>query len=245
MKHSKLLFLSAILICTVFVAFTFQKNEDGMDVISYTVDLKKDSIQFYWKNDNGEILNSIKKLKSFVESKGATLLFATNGGMYKEDRSPLGLFIQNSKTLAPLNKAKGQGNFYMQPNGVFYITNDNEAAICRTTDFVYTEKIKYATQSGPMLITNNQIHPSFIKGSKNLNIRNGVGILPNKKIIFVMSKKEVNFFDFALYFQNLGCENALYLDGYVSRMYLLEEKWLQTDGEFGVMIGVIQKNQVK
>ncbi|ABG58016.1 phosphodiester glycosidase family protein [Cytophaga hutchinsonii] len=244
MKRVKLL-LSALILVAALAAFTFHQQQDTIDVISYTVDPQKDNLQFYWKNDNGEILKSIKKLKAYVESKGSTLLFATNGGMYKEDRSPLGLFIQNGKTVTPLNKAKGQGNFYMQPNGVFYITNDNEAVICKTEDFINNGNIKFATQSGPMIIVNNQIHPSFIKGSKNLNIRNGVGILPNKKIIFAMSEKEVNFFDFALYFQNLGCENALYLDGFVSRSYLLEKKWLQTDGEFGVMIGVTEKNEVK
>ena len=93
-----------------------------------------------------------------------------------------------------------------------------------------------------MLLVNSQIHPSFIKGSKNLNIRNGVGILPNNKIIFAMSEQEVNLFDFALYFQKLGCVNALYLDGFVSRTYLPSKKVLHTDGNFGVMIGVSEKN---
>jgi uncharacterized protein YigE (DUF2233 family) len=31
----------------------------------------------------------------------------------------------------------------------------------------------------------------------------------------------------------------LYLDGFVSRMYLPAENWLQTDGDFGVMIGAV------
>jgi uncharacterized protein YigE (DUF2233 family) len=82
-----------------------------------------------------------------------------------------------------------------------------------------------------------------VKGSTNLNIRNGVGILPNNNIVFAMSKKEINFYDFAAYFQKLGCKNALYLDGFVSRTYLPEKHWLQEDGNFGVMIGVIEKNK--
>ncbi len=41
-------------------------------------------------------------------------------------------------------------------------------------------------------------------------------------------------------FKTLGCINALYLDGFVSRMYLPEEKWMQTDGDFGVLIGVTE-----
>jgi uncharacterized protein YigE (DUF2233 family) len=161
-----------------------------------------------------------------------------NAGMYKQDNSPLGLFIENQKTLSPLNTATGNGNFYWKPNGVFYITTNNTAVICKTTKFTNNGQIKYATQSGPMLVIDGQIHNAFKESSTSLNIRNGVGILPGNKVIFVMSKKEVSFYEFANYFKSIGCRNALYLDGFVSRTYLPEENWIQTDGDFGVIIGV-------
>ena len=53
-----------------------------------------------------------------------------------------------------------------------------------------------------------------------------------------MSKEEINFYDFANYFKTLGCKNALYLDGFVSRTYLPGQNWIQKDGNFGVIIGV-------
>jgi len=62
--------------------------------------------------------------------------------------------------------------------------------------------------------------------------------LPNNEIVFVMFKKKINFYNFVSCFKSLGCENALYLNGFVSRTYLPEQKWIQTDGNFGVMIGV-------
>ncbi len=37
-----------------------------------------------------------------------------------------------------------------------------------------------------------------------------------------------------------GCRNALYLDGFVSRMYAPEENITQTDGNFGVIIGITE-----
>jgi uncharacterized protein YigE (DUF2233 family) len=89
-----------------------------------------------------------------------------------------------------------------------------------------------------MLVIEGQIHPALKEGSTNLNIRNGVGILPGNKVIFAMSKQEVNFYDFANYFKSMGCKNALYLDGFVSRTYLPSKDWIQTDGDFGVIIGV-------
>jgi uncharacterized protein YigE (DUF2233 family) len=94
-----------------------------------------------------------------------------------------------------------------------------------------------------MLVIDGQIHPSFTSGSKNVNVRNGVGILPNKQVLFAMSKTEINFYDFASYFKKMGCRNALYLDGFVSRTYLPEQNWMQMDGDFAVIISVTKKLQ--
>ncbi|HNC31769.1 MAG TPA: hypothetical protein PKX08_17285, partial [Cyclobacteriaceae bacterium] len=60
------------------------------------------------------------------------------------------------------------------------------------------------------------------------------------RVVFLMSKVEINFFDFAEAFKAMGCRNALYLDGFVSRTYLPEENWTQLDGNFGVIIGVLK-----
>lgn len=206
--------------------------------VNYQVDVSKADLRLYWKNDKDQQFNSIANLKTWVESKNKKLVFAMNGGMYMEDRAPLGLYIENTKQLRRLNTAHGSGNFYLQPNGVFYITTNNKAGICKTQDFVNNDKIKYATQSGPLLIVDGAINTVFTKGSANTNIRNGVGILPGGVVVFAMSKSNVNFYDFAQYFQDLGCKYALYLDGFVSRTYLPEKNWTQTDGDFGVIIGV-------
>lgn len=241
-RKVKIAFLIVLLLLTAgFIAFTRNKNTTDDQILTYTVDPKKQDLQLYWKNDEGEILKSIQNLKTYVENENLELTFAMNGGMFKKDFSPLGLFIQNKKTISPLNTADGNGNFYLKPNGVFYITTDNIPFVCNTTDFAGNGKIKYATQSGPMLVINGHIHPAFKEGSTNLNIRNGVGILPDKRVLFAMSKKEINFYDFAKFFQSAGCKNALYLDGLVSRTYLPEKKWTQTDGNLGVIIGVTKK----
>lgn len=206
--------------------------------VSYIVDTKKQDIKFYWKNDKQENFKSILNLKNWLVKNHKQLSFAMNAGMYKQDNSPQGLFIENQMTISPLDTTSGDGNFYLKPNGVFYITVDNLPAICNTKSFVDNGNVKYATQSGPMLVIDGQIHSAFKKGSTNVNIRNGVGILPENKIIFLMSKKDINFYDFADYFKKLGCKNALYLDGLVSRTYLPKQNWIQTDGNFGVIIGV-------
>lgn len=195
-------------------------------------------VKLYWKDGEGQPLRNFQNLKLYVESKKQTLRFAMNGGMYKPDNSPQGLYIENGKTLTPLDTLSGSGNFYLKPNGVFYLTRDSAATICTTEKFIASDRVMFATQSGPMLVIDGLIHPAFKKGSVNVNIRNGVGILPDHKLLFAMSKEKVNFYDFAEFFESKGCVNALYLDGFVSRTYLPEENWEQLDGSFGVMIGV-------
>lgn len=230
-----------LLLTAGLIAFTTNLQAVDARILAYTVDPKTQNLQLFWKNDKGEILKSIQNLKSYVESKNLKLTFAMNGGMFDKNFAPQGLFIQNKKILSTLDTTNGTGNFYLKPNGIFYITTDNIPFVCTTSEFKESKNIKYATQSGPMLVIDGQIHPAFKDDSTNLNIRNGVGILPNNKIVFAMSKSEINFYDFAKYFQSLGCKNALYLDGFVSRTYLPEKKWMQTDGNFGVIIGVTEK----
>ena len=221
------------------IPFATNRVSPGDKILSYTVETKSQDLQFYWQDGSAKIFKSILNLKTRLESKHKTLVFAMNGGMFKKDNSPQGLFIQHHKTLTPLDTSSGNGNFYLKPNGVFYITTDKQASISKTADFRANGQIQFATQSGPMLVIDGQIHSTFKDGSTNLNIRNGVGILPDNKVVFAMSKTKINFYDFAKYFRDLGCKNALYLDGSISRTYLPEKQWTQTDGNFGVIIGVI------
>ena len=240
MKRNKIKVLLVTCILLFAGLFGFISNQKLTDdrFITQIIEPKKQDLKLYWKDDNGEIIRNFENLKKLVESKKRILLFSMNAGMYKKDLSPVGLFIKERKTIIPLDTSSGNGNFYLKPNGVFYITTNHIPKICNSTDFIDNGKIEYATQSGPMLVTNGKIHTAFKEGSTNLNIRNGVGILPDNKVIFAMSKSEINFYDFANYFKSLGCKNALYLDGFVSKIYLPEKNWIQTDGNFGVIIGV-------
>ncbi len=242
MKKKRILLSSAILLLAAVTIYLFIHNDkiDDSLFVTYAVDVKKQDLQLFWKDSNHIRFGSIGHLKSYVEQNNKKLLFAMNGGMYKIDYSPQGLYIEKQMLFSPLDTMSGKGNFYLKPNAVFYITIDNVAGVCTSTSLPDISKIKYATQSGPMLVIDGKIHDAFIKGSINVNIRNGVGILPSGKALFAMSKKEISFYDFAEFFKSMGCKNALYLDGFVSRMYLPEKKWIQTDGDFGVMIAVTE-----
>ena len=202
-------------------------------------------IRMYWKDEQGNILGSIQNLKNYTEQQGLQLLYACNGGMYMENRFPLGYYIENGKTLQKINTKKGSGNFYLKPKGVFYTGENNRPAVksietAEDRKLLQQQKIKYLTQSGPMLIHNGIINALFTQGSNNINVRNGVGILPNGHAYFAMSTSPVSFYDFARHFKDKGCEEALYFDGFISRSYCPALNYLQTGGNFGVMVAVVK-----
>lgn len=218
-----------------------QKNTLETPMVEYIADPLQQRIVMFWKDENGQLIRSLKNLKSYSERKKHPLLFAMNGGMYKTDNSPLGLWIDEGKEIHAINTASGTGNFYLKPNGVFLVTQDGKADVVATSHYRSSRNIRFATQSGPMLVYQGVIHPEFKKGSSHVHIRNGVGILPNGKVLFAMTKTPVSLYDFATYFQRKGCKQALYLDGFVSRCYAPSQQWIQEDGNFGVMIGVEKK----
>ena len=241
MNHRKFLIFAFLFGLTLNFSSCASKPDSSEIVATLIVDSKAANIEFFWRDEDGKNLGSLGDLKKYVERRGQNLRFAMNGGMYMEDRRPLGLFIQEGKMLAPLNtRESAEGNFYLQPNGVFYIRNDKQAFVVPTGEFKDDDEIKYATQSGPMLVLDGEINHAFKSDSTNLNIRNGVCVTADERVIFAISRREVNFYDFAEYFKNLGCRNALFLDGFVSRMYAPERNIAQTDGNFGVIIGITE-----
>lgn len=236
----KKLYLILLIICAG-ALWAFSQKDANDNFISYTANPHTQNIILYYKDANGKCIGTLGNLKSHVEKQGKTLLFAMNGGMFQEDFSPVGLFVEKGKTIRKINTRDAGGNFYLKPNGVFYITKNNVAHISTAPDFKTDKNVQYATQSGPMLVIDGKIHDAFKEGSANVNIRNGVGILPNGNVLFAMSREKINFYDFAKFFKDKGCKNALYLDGFVSRAYVPSEKWEQKDNNFGVMIGVMDK----
>jgi uncharacterized protein YigE (DUF2233 family) len=213
------------------------------NILSHSVDPSKGKLRTYYMDANGVQYNSFKRLKESLAEDGKELDFAMNGGMYMEDRRPLGLYIESFKEIRPLNsRQSGHGNFYLQPNGVFSLRADKSAEVCQSSEFKQDATVEYATQSGPMLVVDGEIHPALTKGSSNVHIRNGVGILPDGSVLFAMSTELINFWDFASYFKEQGCLNALYLDGFVSRTYLPAQDVDYLGGNFGVIIAETNGN---
>lgn len=229
---------SALFAATVFMVVSSAVTSFGQtaEVVGHTVSKEK-NLEMYWQDDEGNTFQSIKKLRTYLENQGREVIFAMNGGMYMKDRRPLGLYVEDGVQKRKLDTRVGpSGNFHLVPNGVFYIAKNGSYHVQQTDSIKDIDSMSFATQSGPMLLINGKKHPAFNEGSKNLNIRNGVGILPDGSVHFAISEEPINFWDFASYFEKLGCRNALYLDGFVSKIYLPEAEITNQDGRFGVII---------
>lgn len=198
--------------------------------VSVELDLDKVQLEQEMINpENGENYSSFNTLKKAHEIQGKSLLFAINSGIYTKEYTPLGLYIENGKQLSPLNRVtsnRGKGNFSLLPNGVFYITDQNRAAVLDTVAFDQRfnndySKIRAAVQSGPMLLIEGEYNPYFISDSDSYRIRSGVCVRnQGQSVIFVVTEDKVNFYEFARFFkEQLTCQNALYLDGTLARIY--------------------------
>jgi len=162
--------------------------------------------------------------EEWAKRNGRRILFATNSGIFGRDFSPLGLHIEEGRQLKAINRDQGRGNFYLKPNGVFLI-DANGPSIWATEEVRLSETVQLAVQSGPLLVLKGSIVDVFKPESPNKLVRSGVGVTPEGGIIFAISEGPVSFHKFATLFRDqLGCTDALYLDGIISRTFTPERR---------------------
>jgi uncharacterized protein YigE (DUF2233 family) len=227
--HSRCQLPSALRVGALFFASTFAvsvaaqagcRNETIESARYVICEFKaSDGIELFLRDAHGAPLGQFSRVQDALAARRRTLLFAMNAGMYHEDRSPVGLYVENGQALKRLSTANGPGNFSMKPNGVFYV-DGTSAGVLETAAFARRKlKPAFATQSGPMLVINRRLHPRFLANATSRNRRNGVGVA-GSKVKFVLAETPVTFHEFARVFRDvLKTPNALYLDGSISRLY--------------------------
>jgi uncharacterized protein YigE (DUF2233 family) len=197
-------------------------DDESFWAASYRVcrfDPAKQTIRIYDDAPDGTPFGGFYPLITQLWAERHTLLFATNGGMYEADLSPVGLFVSNGIIRKPARTDDGWGNFFLKPNGVFYLKGKT-AGVMETQNYLGKAiEPDFATQSGPMLVIDGAIHPKFLAASDSLKIRNGVGVDRDGQVVFVMSNQPVRFYDMAVFFRDhLATPNALFLDGTISSL---------------------------
>jgi uncharacterized protein YigE (DUF2233 family) len=213
--------LALALVLAPVAAEAVECRDTSFESASYTlceVTLGEDLRLFHSGPDG--VYGGFRNVDAVLGAEGKALGFAMNAGMYHRDLTPVGLYIEDGIETSAIVTSDGPGNFGLLPNGVFCIGDGFRVIESRTFKRDRPE-CRYATQSGPMLVIDGQLHPKLLPGSDSTYIRNGVGVSEDgKRAVFAISNDEVNFHSFARLFRDeLGLFEALYFDGNISRLY--------------------------
>ena len=232
--YVKLLLTLALLTAPAFAAPDFKLLETGGSYAQlyqqnvrygvYQADPAR--VSLHWKATDGSAYASLGTLKRSLEQSGARVAFLMNAGIYSTDDTPAGLWIERGKTLIPLNRKAGKGNFHIQPNGVFYIEG-GKARIQPTAAYQLGQhQPEWALQSGPMLLIDGKPNARFVKNLSSPHKRNAVCTTADGRLYFILTEdynregEWPSFHRFAEALQHLGCHDALYLDGTLSGWYI-------------------------
>ncbi|HEY1631974.1 MAG TPA: phosphodiester glycosidase family protein [Rhizomicrobium sp.] len=201
-------------------------------------DSRHEALRLVWKDARGHALRGFKGISPH------RVRFAMNAGMYQQDGTPLGFYVENGKRLRQLNLRDARsGNFYMKPNGVFSMKPNGAMRIEPSYEFALrSDTPQSATQSGPLLVLGGKLHPQITEDGPSRNLRNGVGLRDAHHAYFVISDDPVSFGKLARLFRDrLGCPDALYFDGAVSSAWIPSRHRMDNAAPLGPMVVVSDK----
>ncbi|WBU53433.1 phosphodiester glycosidase family protein [Paracoccus sp. SCSIO 75233] len=195
-----------------------------------------------WLEDaDGNKLRNFSNLRAALPD-GQDLVFAMNAGMFHSDYEPVGLYKSGEDTRGQLVTGGGGGNFGLLPNGVFCTGGAQPFQVIESRAFAATNpECRIATQSGPMLVIDGELHPRFLVNSDSVYVRNGVGVSADGQTAwFAISDRPVNFHTFGRLFRDgLGARNALYFDGSISRLHAPSLNRSDFGWSMGPIIGLV------
>jgi uncharacterized protein YigE (DUF2233 family) len=199
--------------------------ERSLESARFTVcsfDATRQDLRLADRAANGAYLRGFERLSPQLGDDRLRVLFAMNAGMFNNRGAPIGLYVEAGIRRHRINLSRGPGNFHLLPNGVFWQSADGAVHVTESRAYAaQAPRPRLATQSGPMLVIEGEIHPSFSDDGDSRLIRNGVGVLDDHTAFFAISETDVSFGKFARFFRDsLQCRNALFLDGNVSSLWV-------------------------
>lgn len=206
-------------------------------------DPQKHDLMLADKSRDGRPIRDFTGLAPRLGERHARIAFAMNAGMFDASGLPIGYYVEDGAEQKPLNRRPGPGNFHLKPNGVFW--GDAKGWHVATTDDFAAHKpdhVRFATQSGPMLLIDGQLHPRLAENGTSMQIRNAVGVGLDGTAWFAISDEPVSFGRFARLFRDrLAAPDALYLDGAVSRLWNPISGRMDGGSPIGPIVVALQK----
>ncbi len=220
-------------------------DHDGQGYVICTVPAADQGDLRLWQDGpDGKPLRNFGNIRRSLRE-GQALGFAMNAGMFHPDYRPVGLLVIDGEELSPIVTGASDGNFGLLPNGVFCAGGARPFQVIESRAFAQARPdCRIATQSGPMLVVDGDLHPRFLEDSDSRYIRNGVGVSPDGQTAwFAISNRPVTFHEFGRLFRDgLGARDALYFDGSVSRLYAPSVNRADFGRSMGPIIGLVQRD---
>jgi len=216
-------------------------RHDGTGYTICEVHLTTEDLRLFLYDEAGDVLGQFGAVDRALRAEGKTLGFAMNAGMYHDNRAPVGHYVEDGTELMRVIPNAGPGNFGLLPNGVFCIRS-GRADVIETLRFQReAPDCTYATQSGPMLVIDGDLHPRFLPDSTSRYVRNGVGTSADgTRAVFAISNTTVTFHQFGRLFRDhLNLPNALFLDGNISRLYAPDLNRSDIGFAMGPIVGTV------
>ena len=205
-------------------------------------EVKKGSVEIRTSGRGGPY-RSFAAVQGALGRRGGKVAFAMNAGMFDESGHAIGLLVEDGKQLRAINRRKGGGNFHLMPNGVFLVRRDRSTEVVTSDDYVPSNDILFATQSGPMLVADGKVHPAFDTDGTSRHFRNGVGIAPDGTPVFVISADPVSFGKFARFYRDeVKAKDALFFDGAVSSLWDSAAHRMDSHAPLGPMVLVFRSH---
>ena len=135
-------------------------------------------------------------------------------GFYDNGGNHVGLLQIEGKEFFGVDLGtKGNGNFYLAPNGVFSFDSSTKRITESNAYSTNRYKSKNSIQSGPLLIVNGELHPKLNLFSLNKHGRSAICSIPqNGQIytLFITALDPVNMYTFSMVLkQRFNCDYAL------------------------------------
>lgn len=217
---------------------------EGARAILCVIDPASYEVRLVYRGADGAPYGSVPQAVAALAAGGQTPVLAMNAGMYHADMNPVGLYVEDDAELSALNTDDGFGNFFLKPNGVFFIGTDGKAGVMETDAYARAGIAPaFATQSGPMLVIDGAINPRFLPDGTTRYIRNGVGVRDDGTVVLAITRDEVSLGSFARLFRDAAdCPDALFFDGAVSSLAWGSEMEIDSGEPAGPVVAVFAKS---